>query len=381
MNEYKHILRYGRTFLSVEQLYQRIHLQWFAAEDEGRTEQPTERKLRKSREEGKVIRTADLPSAATLLFVAVALGFLGKNIFNVFIEMTSFYFRNVVEMDIRTANTIWIAFYVYFLRIFIPISMAALVAAILGNVLQVGFYFTGKPLQLDWKKIAPNFKQLFKKTLFSSEGQYYFLKLIIKIIVIVLVFYFNIYNRIPVFVGFMTMPLHYSLVSIGKIVFFILVEVAVAFLFLSIIDYAVERRRHMEQLKMTRQELKEERKSEEGDPHVRSRLRQRMQELLSRTMMQKVKEADVVVANPVHYAVAVQYDARKMEAPTVMAKGADHMAIRIKNLAKEHNVPIIENKPLARGLYHDTEVGDIIPEKYYEAMVVVLSEVYRMRGM
>ncbi|MFW6249907.1 MAG: EscU/YscU/HrcU family type III secretion system export apparatus switch protein, partial [Alkalispirochaetaceae bacterium] len=160
----------------------------------------------------------------------------------------------------------------------------------------------------------------------------------------------------------------------------LVLQAAIILLILSILDYFWSRRQHLEQLKMTKQEVKEERKQYEGDPLVKSRLRQRMQELLSRNMIQNVPQADVVVTNPTHYAVALQYDAARMQAPTVVAKGADNIAFKIREVAEEHGVPIFENKPLARALFAELEIGDEIPEQYYQALVTILKEVYRMKG-
>jgi flagellar biosynthetic protein FlhB len=162
--------------------------------------------------------------------------------------------------------------------------------------------------------------------------------------------------------------------------FTILVEAAVIMLVLSIFDYMFQRRQHREQLKMTKQEVKEERKTYEGDPQIKSRLRERMRELASRNQMQNVPNADVVVTNPTHYAVAMEYKRMQMAAPTVTAKGADNIALRIREMAQESEVPVIENRPLARALYSEVEIGDEIPEKYYEAVVAVLKQVYRMTG-
>jgi len=148
----------------------------------------------------------------------------------------------------------------------------------------------------------------------------------------------------------------------------------------SAIDYWFQRRQHIESLKMSRQEVKEERKMYEGDPLTRSRLRERMREIMRRNMLRAVPKADVVITNPTHYAVALEYNRTLMPAPTVVAKGADMIAQRIREIATENNVPIMENKPLAQALYREVEIGDVIPEKFYEVMSTVLAEVYRLNN-
>ena len=160
----------------------------------------------------------------------------------------------------------------------------------------------------------------------------------------------------------------------------LVIEVAVAMLALAVPDYLFQRRQYMESLKMSKEEVKEERKMQEGDPLVKSRLRERMRELLSRNMAANVPKADVVITNPTHYAVALEWDRDKMPAPTVTAKGADEVAQRIKRIAAESGVPLVENRPLARALYADVDIGDAIPEKYYQAIAAVLAHVYGADG-
>jgi flagellar biosynthetic protein FlhB len=131
---------------------------------------------------------------------------------------------------------------------------------------------------------------------------------------------------------------------------------------------------------MTKQEVKEERKTVEGDPLIKSRLRERMRDILSQDMIRKVPEADVVITNPTHFAVGMEWDRERMVAPMVTAKGQDNMAQRIKAIARDHDVPIVENKPLARALYAEVEIGEVIPERYYEVMATILAEVYKLNG-
>jgi len=160
----------------------------------------------------------------------------------------------------------------------------------------------------------------------------------------------------------------------------LVIEVAAAMLALAIPDYLFQRRQYMESLKMSKEEVKEERKMQEGDPLVKGRLRERMRELLSRNMAANVPKADVVITNPTHYAIALEWDREKMAAPTVTAKGLDEIAQRIKRIAAESGVPLVENRPLARALYADVEIGDAIPEKYYQAIAAVLAHVYGQEG-
>jgi flagellar biosynthetic protein FlhB len=175
-------------------------------------------------------------------------------------------------------------------------------------------------------------------------------------------------------------PYRDAFIAVAGIAFRIMVEAAIAMIIMSLPDYLFQRYQHRESLKMTKQEVKEERKTTEGDPQIRGRLRERMRDLLGQNQLQNVPEADVVVTNPTHYAIALQWDQERMVAPMVTAKGQDNIAQRIREVAKENNVPIMENKPLARALYSEVEIGDTIPERYYEVMAIILAEVYRMSG-
>jgi flagellar biosynthetic protein FlhB len=192
--------------------------------------------------------------------------------------------------------------------------------------------------------------------------------------------YLNIQSRIQEILSLVRRPFMDGFFLIADLAFVIIVEAAIVMLIFSLLDYWFQRRQHRDSLKMTKQEVKEERKNYEGDPQVKARLRQRMREILQANMMRKVPEADVVVTNPTHFAVALEYQRASMDAPRVTAKGQDHLAQRIKAIAAENDVPVMENKPLARALYADVEVGDQIPVQHYQAVAEVLKLVYRMNN-
>jgi flagellar biosynthetic protein FlhB len=357
-----------------------VPLQWFAAEDEGRTEEPTEHKLRKAREEGKVARSGELPSALVLLLgiatLAVVSGYFLKNM----AQMMRFFLMGCTTLDVIRDGGAVSAFYSYFMRLVAPVLAVTFIAAILGNVLQVGFMFSAKPITPDFNRIMPNIFRFFRRALFSGEAAFNLAKSLLKIAVIVVIAYLNIRSELVriVKLGDVAWPLAFKLISSGA--FRIIIESAVALLALALPDYMFQRRQHLESLKMSKQEIKEERRMYEGDPLVRSRLREKMRELLTRNMMKAVPKADVVITNPTHYSVAVEWNRLLMEAPTVTAKGVDAVALKIREVAREAKVPLVENKLLARTLYREVEIGDAIPEKYYQVMAVILAEVYRLGG-
>ena len=357
-----------------------VHLQWFAAEDEGRTEDPTEHKLRKAREEGKVAKSVELSSSLVILFGIATLGLISSYFLKNVLSMLRFFLQHSTELDITTDGGLMPAFYNYFFKLTLPVLLVAFVAAFMGNVVQVGFLFSAKPITPDLDRIVPRFGRFFKRALFSGEAAFNLAKTLFKVTVIFVIAFLNIRSQLPKLVNLVDMHHMTSFRLVATIAFRIIVESTLAMLVLSIPDYMFQRRQHRESLKMSRQELKEERRMYEGDPLIKSRLRDRMRELLTRNMMRAVPKADVVITNPTHYSIAIEYDRLVMEAPMVTAKGVDAIALKIREVARENEVPLVENKPLARTLYQEVEIGDAIPEKYYEVMAIILAEVYKMAG-
>ncbi|MBB6481942.1 flagellar biosynthesis protein FlhB [Spirochaeta isovalerica] len=361
-------------------LLRSMDLQWFAAEDEGRTEDPTEQKKKKAREEGKVAKTQELTASLVMLFPLVAIGVLSGYMINQLAQMINFFLKNSTVIDVAGSGLPWRAFLGYFLKLTLPIWGIAYVSAFLGNVVQVGFKFTPKAIKPDFKKIKPDIINWAKKSLFSLEALFNFTKSILKIIIIGVVSYLDVRKNGPQLANLTNIPLGESFSFVAGIAFGLAVKAALILMALSLPDYLFQRKQHLDSLKMTKHEVKEEHKQMEGDPLIKSRLRQRMQEILTSNMIQNVPQADVVVTNPTHFAVALEWNNETMIAPTVTAKGQDHIAFRIRDVAKENDVPVIENKPLARGLYAAVEIGEMIPEEYWDIVSRVLAEVYRISG-
>jgi len=357
----------------------RVHLQWFAPEDEGKTEDPTEYRLRKEREEGRVPKSPDLVSAVGLLLSSVALAIIGPWIFTTLRDMTRWFLTVSIEIDPVTESGILAgAFLSYFPQLVLPIAAVAMIAGVFGNLLQTGFLFTTKPLKPDFKKIVPRFGQYFKRTLFSGEALFNLAKSLFKIAIIGIVAYLNITSELPRLMRLYSSTVWNSAVFLSGIVIRIIIEAAILMLALAVPDYIFQRIQFKKRLKMSKQEIKEEHKMFEGDPQIKGRLKERMREIMSRNMAVNVPKADVVVTNPTHYAIAIEFDPATMAVPTVTAKGADEMAFRIRTLARESGVPIMENRPLARALYAEADVGDAIPEAYYEAISKILAHVAKI---
>ncbi|MDC7125693.1 MAG: flagellar biosynthesis protein FlhB [Spirochaetales bacterium] len=357
-----------------------LHLQWFAPEDEGRTEDPTEYKLRKAREEGKVAKSADLTSAIILIFCITAIAAFGSNIVKGMRDLMIYFFSNAATLDPVRSPEIGMVALKYFAKISLPLASIAFVAAFFANVFQVGVKFSAKPITPDPSRVLPRFGKWFQRSFMSAEAAFNLMKSIVKVLIIGGISYINIKKEFDHIVGFISSNFLEAFTALANIAFRIMFEAALAMLVFAVIDYRFQRKQHMDSLKMSKQEVKEERKMTEGDPLIKARLKERMRDIMTRDMINKIPEADVVITNPTHFAVVLQWEREKMQAPMVTAKGQDNMAFKIREIAGEHNVPIMENRPLARALYAEVEVGDVIPEQYYQAMAIILAEVYRLRG-
>lgn len=363
---------FTKTFYKKNPLY--VDLQWFAAEDEGRTEEPTEEKIRKERyEKGHVVKSQELVSAIGLLLPALTIFFLAPYMLRTFVEMLRFFITRSFELDIKD-RLIFVLFINYFAKLILPVFGIAFAAALFSNIVQAGFLFTLKPLAFNFSKIIPNFAQYFSKTLFSANGVFNFVKSLVKVIIIAITAYFIIRSDIKKITNLETVNFMMSFTEISLLAIRLLIISALLLLVLSIPDYMFQRWQYREHLKMTRYEAKLEQKDYEGDPHIKQRLRARMRELLRQNIAVNVPKADVVITNPTHFAIALEYNV-SLYGPRVLAKGEDELALRIKRIAKDNDVPIVENKPLARTLYSEVDVGEIVPAQYWGVIIEILRRV------
>jgi flagellar biosynthetic protein FlhB len=355
-----------------------MHLQWFAAEDEGRTEQPTEHKLREARKEGNVPKSQEVPGAVVLLFVIVTIALLAPYYVRTFRGMMIFFLGRSGEFRGILEGSLFLAFLSYFIRLVLPVFIASFVAAILGNVIQFGFLFSVKPITPDLNRIMPNFSRFVKQTLLSVGAVFNLVKSIFKVGVIGCVAFINIRSEFGALMNMIRLPFLQAAGGVAELAFRITLESALILLVMAIIDFRFRKHEYIEELKMSPTEVMTEHKSFEGDPRVRSRLRQLMRDLLTQNVGASVPKADVVITNPTHFAVALEYHMETMKGPVVTAKGQDNLAQTIKRIARENSIPVMENKPLAQALYRDAEIGDVIPQKYYDAVAAILTQVYMM---
>jgi len=357
-----------------------IDLQWFADDEDapGKTEQPTEHKLRRLREEGQVVKSQELVSAIGLLLPAILLLFLAPSMLRTCVEMVRFFFLRVTEMDPTKDAMIFRIFLRYFIQLVWPILAVAVVSAVFSNLVQIGgWLFTTKPLEPDFSRVLPRFGQYFRR-IFSVDGIYNLGKSILKMAIIGFVAYTLIMADVNKLLNLQKTDIYTGLTIVATIARNMLIFAALLLLVIAIIDYFFQRWRFRERNKMTRYEIKEEFKQYEGDPQIQSRIRSRFRDLLRQNLQAAVPKADVVITNPTHLAVAIQFDRRTMDAPMVVAMGDDEIAARIRKIAQEHDVPLVENKPLAWALYRDTRVGDKIPEKYFGVLGVIYRQIWSL---
>jgi len=359
-----------------------MDLQWFAAEDEGRTFEPTEATYQRARREGRVAKSQDLISALGLLLPALAIIFLAPYMLKTCAEMLRFFFSRINELDTVNDRLTAGIFIYYFVRLALPVLIVAVVTALFSNLIQTGgLLFSTKPIEMDFSKVLPRFGRYFQRTLFSIEGVVNFIKSIAKMAIIGVVAYVVVQSKFRELTNLQTAGLWAGVTLVASLTARLLVIVALLLLVLSVPDFIFQRYQFRESLKMTRQAAKEELKQDVGDQDVRRRLRNRYREMLSRNMLSNVPNADVVITNPTHYSVALLFDweeyyAGKIKGPKVIAKGEDELAFRIREVAKANGVPVVSHPPLTRTIYRETNIGDQIPYQYLKVVAVVLREFF-----
>lgn len=343
-----------------------------------KTEQATPKRKDDARKKGQVARSAELSSVAILMFGLLALWGLGSYMYDRLSGLMIESFTNGLTINLDTVTiqphiTRWVG---GFIAIVTPMVAVLVVAAIAVNVSQVGVLFTGQPLQPKAERISP---LAGVKRIFSKKGLVELAKGLFKIGVVALITFTTLKSEADTLLGLVHMSIGQIFALGADLVLDLGFQAALILLLMAVLDYAFQRWDYENNLKMTKQELKEEQKQQEGDPVLRSRVRSLQRDMSRKRMMSDVGESDVVVANPTHVAVALKYDPANMAAPIVMAKGQRLIAQKIKELAREAGVPVVENKPLARALFKAVQVGQAIPEDLFRATAEVLAFVFQMR--
>ena len=346
------------------------------ASNEDKTEQPTQKRLDDARKEGNIAKSRDIGTVAILLTGALVLKLQLSNI-----DKTLRSFMNYIVQLMGNSKPLSGQIAVEFIKAaaaaVLPLLLLLAAVSIAADGIQTRFAFTPKLLQPKFDRINPasGFKRLF-----SVRNLFEMLKSLLKIVILIYLVYSTIKSDILPAVRLQHVKPEAALTSLFDMVFNMVMKVTLAFGVIAVVDFAFQLWQHKKDLMMTKQEVKEELKQEEGNPETKGRIKRKQREISQRRMMQKVPEADVIVRNPTHVAVALKYDPDLHEAPVVLAKGLDSMALRIVKVGEEHGVPWVENKTLARALYSACDLDQEIPPEYFGAVAEILVLIYRKEG-
>lgn len=365
----------------------RYDLQFFAKEGPGgeKTEPATAKKLEDARKEGQVAKSREIANGFSLLALFLILkfyvGYMGKSLMAVFPsiydaipEITTFYHGFMPQTDVRL---LFRKMMFQVLLLIAPILLVGVVVVFVCDVAQVKWKPTGKTLKPKFKNLNPI--SGFKKII-SVNSLVELIKSILKIGLIAYVCYNFLKDKWVLLMNVFDISLMQGLQIIADLVTDMGIRVAVIYMIIALGDFIYQKVKFSNDMKMTKQEIKDEYKQSEGDPQIKGQIRQKMREASRRRMMQDLPQADVVITNPTHYAVAIKYDPEVADAPIVVAKGEDYLAQRIRETAKEHHIEIVENKPLARMLYANVDIGQAVPPELYQAVAEVLAFVYHLQG-
>ncbi len=344
-----------------------------------KTEQPTPKRLQEAKQKGNVAKSVEVNSAVSLLGGLALIYLTSGMFFRQFTLVFQGIFSGGYNTSLSTENLLS-----YFIKGLAGVGVPAfllmgglLLIGLAASYLQVGFIFTFEPIQPKFEKINPG--KGFKKIIFSKRSLEELAKNFLKLAIVLYIAWDAISNYKDEFIPLMdkTVPqiFHFML----NVALKISLKIAAVFLFIAAADYAFQRYEYIRNLRMTKQEVKEETKQMEGDPQVKSRIRSQQFKMARQRMMQEVPTADVVITNPTHFAVALKYETDKMSAPRVIAKGKDRIALKIKEIAQEHQIPVVEDPPLARALFKAVEINQEIPGKFFQAVAEVLAYVYKLK--
>ncbi len=361
----------------------KINLQLFAqgAGGEDKTEKATPKKRREARKKGQVLQSREISSAMVLLFVFIALRVFGKSIYTVITEYMKKVLMEYPKIeDLYTPDILSRVFVdgvTVFAKAVGPVLLVALLSGLIVSYVQVGFLFTTETLKPQFSRINPLSGI---KRMFSLRSVVELVKSVLKVIAISYMAYTYLNGKVQTVLSLMDMDMLQIASFIGMTVLDVSIRICILLVILGIFDFVYQWWDFEKNLKMTKQEIKEEYKQTEGNPQIKARIRQKQRQMSMRRMMQEIPKADVIITNPTHFACALKYDAEKSPAPILLAKGQDYIALRIKEIARENKVEIVENKQLARTIYDTVEIGQPIPSELYQAVAEVLAFVYSLKG-
>lgn len=352
-----------------------LDLQLFSQE---KTERATPKKRNDARKKGQIAKSQEIPGALILLIVFASFFALGGYYKARLLSIFGLIFEQKLLMEVSVSNVVSLFsdLMMQGFMLLAPIFGIAVIVALVTNYAQVGILFTTEPIRVKMDKLNPisGFKNLI-----GLHSLVEFVKNVLKLILIGLIVFQALWSERAHIMNLARVPISSIFSFIAGVTISLGIKIGAVLVVLAIFDYMYKRYKHEKSLRMSKQDIKDEHKNSEGDPLIKGKIKERQRRLAIQRMMQEVPKADVVITNPTHFAIALKYDGATMEAPTVIAKGMDFVALRIKDIAKEHGVIMMENRPLARALYDRAEIGDTIPADLFQAVAEVLAYVYKLK--
>lgn len=344
-----------------------------------RTEPPTPERLRKARERGRVPQTRELPSALMIVMLLVVLTLMAGTLYRWFVGLVhqGFSFHHDGSMDAGSFAEVLKATAAGAMVTVLPFFLVAAAVSVLASLVGSGWAFAPKAVRFDLERISP--VQGFKN-LFNARSAVNLAVSIAKLVLILTVVYVYLRGKLAVCLSLRHASAEGAVIGIARLVFGVVARIAVGLMAIAGIDLLFQRWRHKRELRMTRREVLDERRQHEISPHLRGRIRAVQIEMVRKRMLQEVPRADVVVTNPTHVSVALRYEPAEMDSPQVVAKGADLLSDKIREIARAHDVPIVQRPALARTLYNSVDVGECIPETLFLAVAELLAMIFRLRN-
>ncbi len=364
---------YGQYNNKYRQPLFQFDLQLFAGE---KTEEPTAKRKADARKKGQVGKSQEINAAFVLLAGFMVLKVLGGNAVAEIMNYSTYIYGNLnVDINEESIMQMFIGMIILLAKTSIPLMVFIMIIGLAMNLAQVGLNFSTETISFDPNKLNPINGA---KRMFSKRSLVELIKSLLKIIIIGYFIITYLKDEVFQIPKLIYMDIFAGLNKMSDTIFFLAFKIIGVFIVMAVLDYAYQKWQNLQDLKMSKQEVKEEFKQQEGDPKIKGKIRQKQRQMAMARMMQEVPQADVIVTNPTHFAVALKYQSG-MSAPIVIAKGQDLVAQKIKAIARESNVPIVENKPLARALFAAVEIGAAIPQELYKAVAEVLAYVYRLK--
>ncbi|WP_179232895.1 flagellar biosynthesis protein FlhB [Paenibacillus rigui] len=344
-----------------------------------KTEPASPKKRQESRQKGQVAKSMELPAAFILFFTFLSFMIFGSYMKEHLMQLfrSVFYDYLLWDLTIENVTVLLKTLFAQSLLLMVPIFLVTVVIAIFSNYLQIGFLFTGDPLLMKFSKINPIEGA---KKIFSMRTLVDFFKSVLKMSLIGYVVYASLWGEKSHLLDLASLPLENVFLFTASTTLKLGIKIGLILIVLAIFDYMYQKYEFEKSIKMSKQDIKDEYKKTEGDPLIKGKIREKQRRMALQRMMQEVPKADVIITNPTHFAVAIRYDSKNMQAPTVIAKGTDYIALKIRQIAKDHQIITMENKPLARALYAQVEIGEAIPADMFQAVAEVLAYVYKVKG-